>query len=90
MCSGITGMSPVCAAASPARRLSDDRLQLNAAGQDEPATEAAAVAEFGVEAIQAGPHRISWARLLSAPRAGLRPARPPVGVKETWGGPAFP
>jgi hypothetical protein len=43
-----------------------------------------------VEAIQAGPHRISWARLLSAPRAGLRPARPPVGVKETWGGPAFP
>ena len=30
------------------------------------------------------------ASLVSAPRAGLRPARPPAGVKETWGGPAFP
>ena len=27
---------------------------------------------------------------MSAPKAGLRPARPPAGVKETWGGPAFP
>ena len=30
------------------------------------------------------------ASFMNAPRAGLRPARPPVGVKETWGGPAFP
>ena len=28
------------------------------------------------------------AHLLSAPRAELRPARPPVGVKQPWGGPA--
>jgi hypothetical protein len=31
-CSGITSMSPAGAAASPTRRLSDDRVQLYAAG----------------------------------------------------------
>ena len=32
--------------------------------QDEPVTEAAAAAECEVEAVQARPHRMSWARLL--------------------------
>jgi hypothetical protein len=54
--------------------LSDERVQLNAAGQvelkvktpdrQEPASEAAVVAECKLESLQPRPNRISWARLL--------------------------
>lgn len=52
-----------------------------------PATHQALMNRALAERWEVGRYR---SHLLRPPRTGLRPARPPAGVKDTWGGPAPP